>query len=224
MIVSRITYINDPPADELYLRAGPDSPGGRQRNRPLPSGLPKKYVRSVKPVPNHAGKRYPPYAVPPARLPVPDITDRFLLAQLAVQVRQGSRSPRFDTAVPGNEQRGKHTVTYFLLGRNRWRDERILPFTVRVSDSSLLGGYNFIGFVRHLDSQIVRQADIIIFAQRTSGWLYPVFPKCVQSSDRFRRTSYRAILAERLQTSLRLLCRRHDSPEYLFQFLRVRGV
>jgi len=33
----------------------------------------------------------------------------------------------------------------------------------------MLGCYNFIGFVRHLDSQIVRQADIIIFAQRTAG-------------------------------------------------------
>lgn len=125
MIISRATYINDPPADELYLRAGPDSPGGRQRNRPLPSGLPTKYVRSVKPVPNHAGKDIPRtlYFLQGFQCRT-DITDRFFLAQLAVQVRQGSRSPRFDTAVPGNEQRGKHTVTYFLSGRNRWRDER----------------------------------------------------------------------------------------------------
>ena len=153
-----------------------------------------------------------------------DITDRFFLAQLAVQVRQGSRSPRFDTAVPGYEQGCKYTVAYFLSGRDGWRDERILPFTVWVGDPGLLGCYNFIGFVRHLDCQAVRQADIIVFAQRTTGRRFPVFPERVQSSDRFRRTGNGAILTERLQTSLGLFCRCHDSPKHLFQFLRIRGI
>ena len=52
-----------------------------------------------------------------------DITDRFFLAQLAVQVRQGGRSPRLDATVLGYEQRSKHTVAHFLPGGKRRKGE-----------------------------------------------------------------------------------------------------